>query len=186
MTKQMLATTLLLLGLTGCSDNSTSTTSGLQDKGQNPAAENSAQNYETTLELTMAEVQLTMTVFSCTGAGSQFQQFELAADVDPGDSGRNYVGLTAFEMAEVADRPLSRNVLVTINLSNPSGTQRDLWTSETIDSYQHEGSTVQVSGSASGLRHRWNADGTQVLEAPVEIDDGERRAFRITAQCPST
>ena len=186
MTKLILAMTGILLGLTGCGENSDSTASSLQATGQNPAAENPAKNYETTLDLTLAEVQLTMTVFSCTGAGSQFQQFQLAADVDPSDSGRNYVGLTAFEMADVADRPLSRNVLVTINLSNTSGTQRDLWTSEAIDSFQHEGGTVQVSGSATGLRHRWNADGTQVLEAPVEIDDGEPRSFQIRAHCPST
>jgi len=133
----------------------------------------------------MGEARLAMIVFSCTGAGSQFQQFELAADVDPGDSGRNYVGLSAFEMADVADRPLSSNVLVTILLSNASGTERDLWTSETIDSFHHEGTTVHVSGSASGLRHRWNADGAQVLEAPAEIDGGEPRPFQITAQCPS-
>ncbi len=170
MTKLILAMTFLLPGLAACGDNASSTSP--------------VQNHETTLDLTLAEVQLKMTVFSCTGAGSQFQQFELAADVDPGDSGRNYVGLSAFEMAEVADRPLSRNVLVTINLSNTSGTQRDLWTSETIDGFQHEGGTVQVSGSATGLRHRWNADGTQVLEAPTKVDDGEPRAFRITARCP--
>jgi hypothetical protein len=178
--KTLLAMTVLLLGLAACSDNGSSTSPELQATGQNPVA----QNHETTLELTMAEVRLTMTVFSCTGAGSQFQQFELAADVDPGDSGRNYVGLSAFEMADVADRPLSSNVLVTINLSNDSGTQRDLWTSETIDSFQHEGNTVQVSGSATGLRHRWNADGTQVLEAPSKVDGGAPRTFRISAECP--
>ena len=168
--KALWAMTFLLPGLAACDDNASSTLP--------------AQNHEATLDLTLAEVQLTMTVFSCTGAGSQFQQFQLAADVDPGDSGRDYVGLTAFEMAEVADRPLSRNVLVTIHLSNASGTQRDLWTSETIDSFQHEGGTVQVSGSATGLRHRWNADGTQVLEAPTKVDGGEPRTFRITAECP--
>lgn len=184
--KALLAMTFFLLGLAACDDDASSTSPELQATGQNPTAENPAQNYETTLDLTLAEVHLTMTVFSCTGAGSQYQQFELAADVDPSDSGRNYVGLSALEMADVADRPLSSNVLVTINLSNTSGTQRDLWTSETIDSFQHEGGTVQVSGSATGLRHRWNADGTQVLEAPVEIDDGETRSFQIRAHCPST
>ena len=182
--KALLAMTILPLGLAACGDNASSTSPELQATGQNNVTENFAQNYETTLELTMAEIQLTMTVFSCTGAGSQFQQFELAADVDPGDSGRNYVGLSAFEMADVADRPLSSNVLVTINLSNDSGTQRDLWTSQTIDSFQHEGNTVQVSGIATGLRHRWNADGTQVLEAPSKVDGGSPRTFRISAECP--
>lgn len=184
MTKLALATTLLLLGLTGCSDNSTSTASGPQDNERNSAAENSAQRYVTTLELTLADFESTMSVFSCTGAGSQFQQFELAAAIDPGDSSRNYAGVTAFEMAEVADRPLSSNVLVTIILENTSGTERDLWTSDTINDYQHDGNTVQVSGTATGQRHRWNADGTQVLEAPSKVDGGEPRTFRITAECP--
>jgi len=168
---------VILIGLAGCDDDTVSPSSDLQAAGKNP-------DYEATLNLTMTEVQLTMTVFSCTGAGSQFQQFELAAAVDPGDSGRNYVGLTAFEMAEVADRPLSRNVLVTISLANASGTQRDLWLSQTIDSFRHEDGALQVSGSATGERYRWNADGTQVLEAPAEIDNGEPRSFQITAQCP--
>jgi hypothetical protein len=168
---------VVLLGLAGCGDDTVSTSSDLQAAGRNP-------DYETALNLTMADVQLTMTVFSCTGAGSQFQAFNLAAAIVPGDSSSSYVGLTAFEMAEAADRPLSRNVLVTISLTSTSGTERDLWTSQTIDSFQHEDSTLHVSGSATGERYRWNPDGTQVLEAPVEIDNGEPRSFQITAQCP--
>ncbi len=175
---------VILFGLAACGGDTVSTSSDLQVAARNPDTENRAPGNEATLGLTMVDVQLTMTVFSCTGGGSQFQQFELAAAVDPGDSGRNYVGLSAFEMAEVADRPLSRNVLVTIGLANASGTQRDLWTSQTIDSFQHADSTLRVSGSVTGERYRWNADGTQVLEAPVEIDNGEPKPFQITAQCP--
>jgi hypothetical protein len=175
---------VILLGLTACSDDTVSRSIDPQAAGMNPDGGNPAQSRATTLELTMVDRQTTMTVFSCTGAGSQFQAFNLAAAIVPGDSSSSYVGLTAFEMAEVADRPLSRNVLVTISLTSASGTERDLWTSQTIDSFLHEESTLQVSGSATGERYRWNPDGTQILEAPVEIDNGEPRSFQITAQCP--
>ncbi len=170
---------VFLLGLTACGADTVPTPSDAQAAGQDTAAKQ-----ETTLELVLDQVRSTMIVLSCTGAGSQFQAFDLAAAVDPDDPAGNYVGLTAFEMAEVADRSLSRNVLVTISLANASGTQRDLWTSDTIDGYRHEGYEVTITGSASGQRHRWNADGTQIFEAPTEIDNGEPRPFQITARCP--
>lgn len=178
--KTLLPFLLLSLGLVGCGDNTPSSSSSAQPSEQGTAQSNSAM-----LEGTVGDVQLKMPVYLCTGAGFVF---DLGAAVNPDrvNMDTDSVGITAMEYPDAAGRSLEMNVQVNFHLVDTGASHKDIWASETIDRYQHDGDEVSVAGSAVGERYRLNPDGTHALEAPQKVDGGKSKVFQITAQCPGS